>query len=263
MDDNQHHGQQGGRPPQPPPPPPPSGTFPPGHQPYYAPPPPEEMGTGKVVGLSALACCIPLIGPVIALIIGIIERAKNGATVVIVIGGIMLVLSLPILGVYIAIGLPWLMYAAPESVQDDFFERTLGEDFYKIQDKANEAEVKQNLHLIQLNIERYLIDRDGKYPDSLEQVIQAGYFDEFPENPFSYSPMREVNLSDNPEDKAGNFTYLPESTDGTITGYTLLGYGSINTTDSFYPGGSGSAAVVVSLSGGVVSDKENQAENQD
>jgi prepilin-type N-terminal cleavage/methylation domain-containing protein len=37
-------------------------------------------------------------------------------------------------------------------------------NFIKIKDKAKEAEVKQNLHAIQLAIERYATDQDGNYP---------------------------------------------------------------------------------------------------
>lgn len=37
-------------------------------------------------------------------------------------------------------------------------------NFIKIKDKAKEAEVKQNLHSIQLAIERYATDADGNYP---------------------------------------------------------------------------------------------------
>jgi len=37
-------------------------------------------------------------------------------------------------------------------------------NFIKIKDKAREAEVKQNLHAIQLGLERYSTDNDGNYP---------------------------------------------------------------------------------------------------
>jgi general secretion pathway protein G len=37
-------------------------------------------------------------------------------------------------------------------------------NFIKIKDKAKEAEVKQNLHSIQLAVERYAVDEDGNYP---------------------------------------------------------------------------------------------------
>ncbi|MBN2082191.1 type II secretion system protein [bacterium] len=37
-------------------------------------------------------------------------------------------------------------------------------NFIKIKDKAKEAEVKQNLHAIQLAVERYATDMDGNYP---------------------------------------------------------------------------------------------------
>jgi type II secretion system protein G len=37
-------------------------------------------------------------------------------------------------------------------------------NFIKIKDKAREAEVKQNLHAVQLALERYSVDNDGNYP---------------------------------------------------------------------------------------------------
>src|SRR5687768_17077495 len=37
-------------------------------------------------------------------------------------------------------------------------------NFIKIKDKAREAEVKQNLHAVQLALERYSTDNDGNYP---------------------------------------------------------------------------------------------------
>lgn len=55
-------------------------------------------------------------------------------------------------------------------------------NFIKIKDKAKEAEVKQNLHAIQLAVERYATDRDGNYPfylyggDSLFNVGTQEYF---------------------------------------------------------------------------------------
>jgi len=54
-------------------------------------------------------------------------------------------------------------------------------NFIKIKDKAKEAEVKQNLHAIQLAVERYATDRDGNYPfylyggDSLFNYGTVGY----------------------------------------------------------------------------------------
>lgn len=50
-------------------------------------------------------------------------------------------------------------------------------NFIKIKDKAREAEVKQNLHAIQLALERYSTDNDGNYPFFLyggDAVFNAG-----------------------------------------------------------------------------------------
>ncbi|MCB1220464.1 MAG: prepilin-type N-terminal cleavage/methylation domain-containing protein [Planctomycetales bacterium] len=50
-------------------------------------------------------------------------------------------------------------------------------NFIKIKDKAREAEVKQNLHAIQLSLERYSTDEDGIYPFCLyggESLLNMG-----------------------------------------------------------------------------------------
>src|SRR4030042_5539497 len=89
-------------------------------------------------------------------------------------------------------------------------------NYIKVKDKAKEAEVKSNLHNIQLNIERFAVDTGGTYPDYLiggqgkfsryvegsanafvevqdcpdrtilsDPLLRKGYIDSYPKNPFA------------------------------------------------------------------------------
>src|SRR3954469_10826545 len=40
-------------------------------------------------------------------------------------------------------------------------------NYIKVKDKAKEAEVKANLHNIQLSVERFAVDTEGSYPNYL------------------------------------------------------------------------------------------------
>lgn len=203
MDNYQHN-----EPPDSAPPPLPSGTFPPGQYPPYAPPPPpEDMGTGKVIGLSALACCIPLIGPIISLIIGIIERAKRGAVVVIVIAGISL-LGLPVYGIVAAIAIPVMLGGTSGSVLT-----------------VTETKTMENMNVMWSALERFAVDNHGKYPEDIDILVEMGYLDEIPVNQFSGTPMIAVGKDDPPIPKEGNFTYIPRYLDEDVMGFQLLGYG--------------------------------------
>jgi prepilin-type N-terminal cleavage/methylation domain-containing protein len=89
-------------------------------------------------------------------------------------------------------------------------------NYIKVKDKAKEAEVKSNLHNIQLSIERFAVDTGGTYPEYLiggqgkysqfvegsangfinvqdcpdrtilsDPLLRKGYIEAFPKNPFS------------------------------------------------------------------------------
>jgi type II secretion system protein G len=67
-------------------------------------------------------------------------------------------------------------------------------NFIKIKDKAKEAEVKQNLHAIQLAIERYATDMEGNYPfylyggEALFNVGTINYYNPSPRaRPFAWA----------------------------------------------------------------------------
>ncbi len=90
-------------------------------------------------------------------------------------------------------------------------------NYIKVKDKAKEAEVKSNLHNIQLSVERFAVDTGGTYPEYLiggqgkyssvvsgssanpfvqitdvedrtllsDPLLRKGYIDAYPKNPFS------------------------------------------------------------------------------
>jgi hypothetical protein len=95
--------------------------------------------------------------------------------------------------------------------------------------KAAEAEVKANAHTFKIALERYAIDYGGGlYPDRIEMLSDDGYLTDFPDNPFTGQPMKNVPYGSH--EFEGNFTYLPVKSDEKITGYYLLAYGYKTTT---------------------------------
>ena len=178
---------------------PPPGSF------TYAPPPytpPPAISTGAIAGLIALAVLVPVIGPLIAFIAGLIHNAKKGSGWLIgggaAIGFLQLFVILPI-----AIAIP---------------------NFVAIKEKGNEAVVKANLHSIQLAVERFAVDHDGTYPKAIDELQVGNYLSQPPQNPFTKQPMRNISPGDTPY--AGEFSYLPVMKGGEAVGYDLYAYGS-------------------------------------
>ena len=52
--------------------------------------------------------------------------------------------------------------------------------------KAMEAALKENLYVLRNCIDQYFTDK-GKYPDSLESLVDDGYIRKIPEDPFTKS----------------------------------------------------------------------------
>lgn len=83
------------------------------------------------------------------------------------------------------------------------------------------ALAKQNMHKIQLGLERFAVDSAGSvYPHQIDELIQAGYLEQMPENPFSGQPMRCVPLKG--EHRRGDFSYLARGPDGQYVDAHLL-----------------------------------------
>lgn len=99
-----------------------------------------------------------------------------------------------------------------------------------IRDKAEEVEIKQNLHAIQLAIEKYGAAHDGAFPASIIELLAGqDWMHSLPNNPFT-KPIREMQpISFGSAEPWGDFTYLPLEEDGAVVGYYLLAYGSERT----------------------------------
>ncbi len=102
------------------------------------------------------------------------------------------------------------------------------------QDRAHERITKQNLHAIQLALERYeREDLARDYPVGLEALRTKALLTTFPRNPYSKQPMRQLQPADPPS--AGDFCYLtlrpsePNTTSTTrhgVDGFLLVAYGA-------------------------------------
>ena len=76
---------------------------------------------------------------------------------------------------------------------------------------------KQNLHAVQLALERFAVDSPGaNYPVRIEQIIEDGYMPQLPLNPFTMQPMRwgvygsREEARTNPDTLShGDFGYIP------------------------------------------------------
>jgi hypothetical protein len=108
--------------------------------------------------------------------------------------------------------------------------------------KSKCAKVKENLHAIQLAVERYSVDSpDSTYPRSLSDLKGSGYLPEMPTNPFTGLPMRCVaELTDvhkfdagyvPPDAQPGDFMYFKrfgpqgqQRADEAPEGYSLAAY---------------------------------------
>lgn len=69
------------------------------------------------------------------------------------------------------------------------------------------ALAKQHMHAIQLGLERFAVDSPGSvYPHRIDELLQAGYLEQMPLNPFTGQPMRCVPLAG--EHRRGDFSYV-------------------------------------------------------
>jgi len=161
---------------------------------------------GEFLGFGALTLLIPFIGPLVGLIMAIVwtSKKRQGGVGFLVFTLLVIVFALFVLPVMLAISLP---------------------NYVRIKDKAKEAELKQNLHSIQLTLERYGTDYFC-YPDNIEEVISSGYIEAFPGNPFNeQAPMKPVADG---KFSMGDFVYVPGYPDdkGKIMSYTIKVWGA-------------------------------------
>jgi hypothetical protein len=95
--------------------------------------------------------------------------------------------------------------------------------------QVNERQTRENLHTIQLAVERYAVDSKFiEYPLQVNDELIRRYLAEgWPTNPYTGSPVSEVKAGE--PGRAGDFSYLavgqelwPGYTTG--VGYVLVGY---------------------------------------
>ena len=115
-------------------------------------------------------------------------------------------------------------------------------NYIKVKDKAKEAEVKANLHNVQLSVERFAVDTEGSYPQYLiggegkyaatvstqsansfsdvrvvdpaegvsDPLLRRGYIDAYPRNPFTKNGIAvhqlQVTMDGNTDDPLRNQT---------------------------------------------------------
>src|SRR5688500_14658821 len=115
-------------------------------------------------------------------------------------------------------------------------------NYIKVKDKAKEAEVKANLHNVQLSVERFAVDTEGSYPQYLiggeakyaqtvnnqsassftnvqecdpkegvsDPLLRRGYIDSYPRNPFTKNGIAvhqlQEDLGNNRQDPLRNGT---------------------------------------------------------
>jgi hypothetical protein len=87
-------------------------------------------------------------------------------------------------------------------------------------------QAKENMHLIQLGLERFAVDSPGSvYPRQIDVLLKTGYLEQMPVNPFSGRPMRCVPLEG--EHERGDFSYLARSRDGEYVDAAALPAGDV------------------------------------
>lgn len=120
-------------------------------------------------------------------------------------------------------------------------------NYIKVKEKAKEAEVKSNLHNVQLSIERFAVDTEGAYPsyiiggepkcatrvstsasvnafteiekcDPIEEVsdplLRRGYIDAYPRNPFTRNGLSIHQVQENLSSAENGEDPLRNGTDG-------------------------------------------------
>lgn len=91
---------------------------------------------------------------------------------------------------------------------------------------SEREEAKRRAHEIQIAVERWGVDAQGGVPATLDELVQQGYLESVPINPYTKRALRCIPWGDPPS--AGDVTYLPVFTAGNdqhYGGYVLIVYG--------------------------------------
>jgi hypothetical protein len=95
------------------------------------------------------------------------------------------------------------------------------------------AQAKQNLHVIQLALERFAVDYDGFYPQDFALLASEGYMPKNPGNPYASPPGGDENrmqpIALGKPGQPGDFVYVTKVQDvggqQKVVGYELYLYG--------------------------------------
>lgn len=102
---------------------------------------------------------------------------------------------------------------------------------------ALEAQAKENMHAVQIALERMAVDNPGSdYPYDINEIVRRGYLQELPLNPFAHRPMCGVSIDlpprengpllENPElprMPPGDFVYVRRYGEGYVPGQPANG----------------------------------------
>jgi general secretion pathway protein G len=69
--------------------------------------------------------------------------------------------------------------------------------------KAKESVLKENLYILRSTIDQFYADQ-GKYPDSLQELVQKNYLRELPKDPFTGNRDSWITLGPTPSPDGGD-----------------------------------------------------------
>lgn len=89
------------------------------------------------------------------------------------------------------------------------------------------AQLTRNVDAVQLTLERYALAHGKAYPATLGQMVEEGFIQSLPLNPYTHKPGPEIPPGEAPQ--LGGLAYCvaadPERTDGYRQSYELIVYG--------------------------------------
>jgi hypothetical protein len=101
----------------------------------------------------------------------------------------------------------------------------IGMPFYiTAQRRAMERTVWENTFFVEFVLDIWAGDHGFQYPLILEAIVEDGYIDEMPINPFTHRPTRVIAFGDKPFE--GEMSYAPIVEKGEVWHYDLTCYGS-------------------------------------
>jgi hypothetical protein len=168
----------------------------------------ERLSSVFIIIIILIALLIPMAGPVISIILGLIFIKRLGSTTLIVAGCILLVVQIVVRVLFASLLLFLLLGAS----------------------SMNESNMKMSFEAISDVLSNYSLDHDGAYPKELNKLNDLddfAYNHSEPLNPLTERAMHNVPFGS--KDCFGEYTYVPYVSNGKVTGYYLIGYGTEKT----------------------------------